>query len=426
MRFSGDFAAAETRFRELSLHARTRADKARIYRLMLALHTSRGRASEAVEVGIAAARLYGVRLRAHPTKIEILPDLARVRLALRRRDATVLDALTVVADPSMRELLGLLSEVAAAAFFVDKNLWAQVALSLPRGWRSPTASPPGGRPLHRAGGALLRRARRSRLRPRARRGIAAPRGALLLDSTRCARARRLPVLGAFLTHGQRHLREGVPLLRDAYRHALEVGDLVFCRLLAPSATSSRRSSSGAIPSTHRGGVRLGRALQRQIGSRGGGARRRGGHARHPAPARAGGSPARPSRTRAPSPPSSEASAIKFALHLHVVISLRCLLIFDDIAGARRLVDRSEALLAISAGMMQVPEHHFLAALALLGAARSTAGAKDSREAASLVRRARAHLDALSAFARDCPANYAHKEALARPSSRRRAAPPRRR
>jgi predicted ATPase/class 3 adenylate cyclase len=402
---SGDFAAAEQRFRDLLLRARARADKARIYRLVLALHTSQGKAREAVEVGIAAARLYGVRLRAHPTKVEILPDLARVRLALRRRDATVLDALQVVADPSMRELLGLLSEVAAAAFFVDKNLWAQVGLKSAGLALAHGVSPEAGAPF-----TVLAALFSGVLGDRAF-GRALGEGSLRLVerfSIHAVRPRAVFVLGAFLTHGQRHLREAVPLLRDAYRYALEVGDLVYAGFAVGHLLTALVLRGDPLDDIEAEGAWAG-PFQRQIGFAEGvlaaevltrAIRRLRGP---------GATPGEGEHDARAFVDRLEASAIKFALHLHVVMELRRLLVFGDAAGARRLVERSEALLATSAGMMLVPEHHFLAALALLGAARGL----PPKEAASLVRGARAHLDVLSAFARDCPENFAHKEALVR-------------
>jgi len=402
---SGDFAAAERRFRELLGRARVRADRARVHRLAIAYHLSQGRTREAVDIGVAAARLYGVRLHAHPSRLQVLPDLARLRFTLRARDTSVIDALGLVTDPSMRELLGLLSEVTAAAFFVDKNLWAMLVLKAANLTLAHGVSPDSGGPFgalaalfadlfgdrpfaHALGAAALRLVERFNLT--------------------AVRPRVLFVMGAFLTHGLHHARENEPYLRDAYRCALEVGDLVYAGFAVGHLTYALAFKGDSLDKLAAECAWSG-LFSRQIGFEEGVLQTevverliRCLRGETPGPAVFGASDA----DERDLVRQLERSSLKFALHFYTLLKLRCLLVCGDVEGALPVADRSEALLGLSRGLLQVPEHRFLAALTLLGAARA-----HPREAASLVRRARVHLGHLEAFARDCPENFSHKHAL---------------
>src|SRR5262249_30093867 len=98
----------------------------------------------------------------------------------------------------------------------------------------------------------------------------------------------------------------------------------------------------------------------------------------------------------------EQSSLKFALHFYVLVKMRVLLMTGDHEGALLMAERSEPLLPVSLGLLQVPEHHFLSALALAAAARARGG--DDRP---LRKRIDAHIDALAGWAEGCPQNFLH-------------------
>src|SRR5262249_9119157 len=82
---TANFERAEQLFDALIANARSKLDKARIYRTKILLANSEERYEEVIKVGIAALRLFGIRYLRRPSKLDVLIQLLLVRLRLRGR-----------------------------------------------------------------------------------------------------------------------------------------------------------------------------------------------------------------------------------------------------------------------------------------------------------------------------------------------------
>ncbi len=203
--------------------AKSRGERAEIHRLQADMYTTQGRNEEAVETIGACARLFGIELPAHPTYEEV----DRVAEAVW---AQIGESIEDLADlPAMREkdwraLVASFTVALPSAFFTDFNLHdliscRMVEISLRHG--NSDASPMG----YVTFGALLgtrfgRQAEAYRFGQLARR---------LLDKLGVvgSRAKILHVIGCFINLWTQHFHEVLPLFREAFKAAVETGDVPF-------------------------------------------------------------------------------------------------------------------------------------------------------------------------------------------------------
>jgi histidine kinase len=82
---SGNLDRAEQIFRVLIANAKTEQEKARTYLTKILLDTSEERYDPAIQVGIAALQMFGVRYRKDPSRLDMLLELIRVRVGMRGR-----------------------------------------------------------------------------------------------------------------------------------------------------------------------------------------------------------------------------------------------------------------------------------------------------------------------------------------------------
>jgi len=125
-----EFAEANRRFEILLAQARTRREKARVYNTKILLETSLGHSEEAVRAGIQGLRLFGVRMPARPSKVDLLLELGYSKLRLGRRKADDLLALPEATDLDRRAATGLLLRICPAAYFRNPDVMILAALKI--------------------------------------------------------------------------------------------------------------------------------------------------------------------------------------------------------------------------------------------------------------------------------------------------------
>ena len=116
--------------RLLIANARSKLDKARIYRTKIILDTSEERYEQAIEVGIEALRLFDIRYLRNPSRLHLLIELLLVRLRMRgRKPQDLLDA-KGLDDAEKKAALHILVALFPTAYFLSPDLFMFTALKV--------------------------------------------------------------------------------------------------------------------------------------------------------------------------------------------------------------------------------------------------------------------------------------------------------
>lgn len=125
---TGNFERADQLFSTLIANARSKLEKARIYRTKIVLANSDERYEEAITVGIAALRMFGIRYVRNPSKLDQLSQLLLVRLRLRGRKPQDLLQTKALEDPEKLAALRTLIDIIPTAYLFDKDLFVFTTL----------------------------------------------------------------------------------------------------------------------------------------------------------------------------------------------------------------------------------------------------------------------------------------------------------
>lgn len=126
----GDLNTLQTRFEVLFALATTLIEKARAYDLKVLYFTTRTMLLEANETGLEGLRLLGFFVPEKLTKATIVQEIARVKWIQGRRSTKDLLDLPQITDPERLAMLKLFSDVIVVAFQSDANLFAVLILRL--------------------------------------------------------------------------------------------------------------------------------------------------------------------------------------------------------------------------------------------------------------------------------------------------------
>ena len=121
---TGDIDGAEQVFDETLNHTESDIERADVYSLMVTLYTAIDKPDKALDIGLEALSMLGVRLPKNPGKLKILINIIRVRLAQGATKVEDLAELPEMTDPTLNATMTLLSMVGAPAYYVNPNLFA--------------------------------------------------------------------------------------------------------------------------------------------------------------------------------------------------------------------------------------------------------------------------------------------------------------
>ncbi|HEX8949350.1 MAG TPA: AAA family ATPase [Dissulfurispiraceae bacterium] len=124
----GDFDEAEQLFGAVLRNARTAIEKAGIYKMKVALLHNAGRSREALEYGNKGLKLFGYEVPLDAGNAAIMKEALRIKWHLRGRSPEDLNALPDMSDPLWKAIIGILTEMAAPAFFIDNKLYTVIML----------------------------------------------------------------------------------------------------------------------------------------------------------------------------------------------------------------------------------------------------------------------------------------------------------
>jgi hypothetical protein len=126
--FAGDPQAAAGCFAEARAHLTSIADRTQAYVAWIGLQTSRGQLADAIATGRERLRELGTRVPGKVSPVSVLMQYARCRYLQGRQGTSDLLHLPRVSDPTSTGIIEIVVALAPAAFFVDTNLLAWLAL----------------------------------------------------------------------------------------------------------------------------------------------------------------------------------------------------------------------------------------------------------------------------------------------------------
>ncbi|OJH38802.1 hypothetical protein BON30_21485 [Cystobacter ferrugineus] len=103
--------------------ARTRADKATAYRVLIELHVTKAENARAVDIALECLALFGIRMSPHPDWREVEAEYEQVWVNLGGRRIEELLGLPLMRDPEVQTIMRVLSTLFAPAYFTDHNLY---------------------------------------------------------------------------------------------------------------------------------------------------------------------------------------------------------------------------------------------------------------------------------------------------------------
>ncbi len=233
---SGNLDQAEMLFDIILNHAGTNLDKAKVYRIKLALYQNIGQSQQALDCGIEGLRLMGYRLPVAPSKIAILVEILRAKLLIGRRSAADLLELPEMSDPNIMVVTDLLVSITPPAYFLNKDLFSLAVLKM-LNLSLRYGNTQGSSFAYTMYGFIL-----GSVLGDFETGYEFGQMALELNE----RSNDMPskcesymTFGGFITHWRKHIRECYEYLVDGYRAGLESGDFMYAGYCAGFDTAYR-------------------------------------------------------------------------------------------------------------------------------------------------------------------------------------------
>lgn len=138
-----DFKAADRYFSILLKYANNSLDKIEIYRLKIEMLSTLGKHSEALEIGLNTLKNLGVKIPKHPSFMQILLAIFKIKFQLRTAQLETLN-LPLMTDPKQRAIVDLITQLFNSAFITNQHLLViltckNISLSLTYGYTESTS-----------------------------------------------------------------------------------------------------------------------------------------------------------------------------------------------------------------------------------------------------------------------------------------------
>ena len=119
---SGAFDGAGRLFDVLLQRARSRVDKAAVYRVKIDTHTTEGEDIKAIESALECLRMFGIDMSPHPSERDVDEAYHEVWRSLGDRRIEELIDLPLMTDPEMQAAMEILARLYAPAYHSDNNI----------------------------------------------------------------------------------------------------------------------------------------------------------------------------------------------------------------------------------------------------------------------------------------------------------------
>jgi len=203
-------------------HAKTLADKLRVYEVKIQSLITQNQLPEAVNTGLLVLELLGIRFPKKPNKLKVMLAVLKTKLNLIGKQAEDLTRLPTMTDADTLTAMRVMSQIIPAAHQTAPDLWVlivlkQVNLSIKYGNTALSVY------AYSVYATLL-----TAVVGEIETGYQFGKLALYLLEKLNAnehQAKTMFVVNNFVKHWKMHLNESLVPLREAYQHGLETGDL---------------------------------------------------------------------------------------------------------------------------------------------------------------------------------------------------------
>ncbi|MDX5428057.1 MAG: serine/threonine-protein kinase PknK, partial [Bacteroidota bacterium] len=117
-------------FDEIVQHAHSDLDKIKAYQVKIKAFQAQNELTPAVETGLEALELLGVRMPRKPTKLDVMLSLVKNEWQLRNKDMAKIIAMPPMTDPKAIEAMHIFSSVASSSYWSEPNLIPIVAYKM--------------------------------------------------------------------------------------------------------------------------------------------------------------------------------------------------------------------------------------------------------------------------------------------------------
>ena len=220
--FCGDSDSLEASFRTVTAHTHSPIEQVDVYRIKTFTKTTQNQLEEAIAIGLEILADLDITFPSNPTMDDIQQAMGDISTLVGDRSVESLIDLPQMSDPEDQAVMNMVAAVTTPAYLSGSLLHPlltvlAIKLSLQQGNAEPMV-------LSYACYGLMA----CNLQHDIRTGVAYGKltQALIekLDS-KVFKAAALLVVGMFLTHRQSHIKHSIPILRESYTAAVEVGDL---------------------------------------------------------------------------------------------------------------------------------------------------------------------------------------------------------
>ncbi|BBM82877.1 AAA family ATPase [Candidatus Uabimicrobium amorphum] len=121
---NGNFENAKKLFSLSLLHVKSNVERADIYNIKITFHTNLGEHQQALSLGKEGLIFFGIQVPELPGKGTVLQEVLKVKWLLRGKKTEQLLYLPEMVDPNALAAMKLLMSISPSTFFVSPNLWA--------------------------------------------------------------------------------------------------------------------------------------------------------------------------------------------------------------------------------------------------------------------------------------------------------------
>jgi histidine kinase len=119
---SGGYEKVDKLVNNLLKHTRSLIDSAKGYEINIKKLIAQNKPLEAVELGLNILRKMGINLPLKPGKLQVLKDLAQIKLLLRNKSMDYFNSLPEMKDAEKNAAMRILSDISSASFFAVPSL----------------------------------------------------------------------------------------------------------------------------------------------------------------------------------------------------------------------------------------------------------------------------------------------------------------